>query len=61
MRCGFLCTALAIKDKAEVVTSGKAIGPLLNSKGEIIFGLREKIVVYANSAESVQGIDVLGV
>ena len=61
MREGLLCEALAIKDETEVVASVKAIGLLLNSKGEIILRLREKIGVYTNSAETVEGIDVFGV
>ena len=58
---GFLPTTLAIKDEAEVVASVKVIGLLLNGKGEIILRLREKIGVYTNSAERVEGIDVFGV
>ena len=53
--------ACAIKDEAEVVTSGKTIRLLLNSKGEMILRLWEKIGVYTNSTETVEGIDVFGV
>ena len=54
-------SACAIKDEAEVIASGNAIRLLLNGKGKIIFRLRQKIGVYANSTKRVEGIDVFGV
>ena len=61
MRDGQLWSACAIKDKAEVIASGNGIRRQLDGEREVIFRLREKIGVYANSAKHVEGINVFGV
>jgi len=61
MRDGQLQSACAIKDEAEVIASSNEIRRQLDGEGEVVFRLREKIGVYANSAERVEGIDISGV
>ena len=61
MRDGQLRSACAIKDEAEVIASGNGIRRQLDGECEVVFRLREKIGVYANSAKRVEGIDVFGV
>lgn len=61
MRDSQLRSACAIKDEAEVIASGNGIRRQLDGECEVVFRLREKIGVYANSAKRVESIDVFGV